>query len=78
MAETGDSLVMRRPKRSTAGNRYVVGVVGMLVLVLTRNRMEAALAEFRADDLGQDAEEDNDFVMEVGMYCILASSRGFN
>jgi hypothetical protein len=28
--------------------------------------MEAALAEFKADELGQDAEEDNDFIMAVG------------
>ena len=28
--------------------------------------MEAALAEFRADELGQDAEEDVDFVVENG------------
>ena len=30
--------------------------------------MEAALAEFRAEELGQDAEEDVDFVNENGMY----------
>ncbi|KAH9914868.1 YL1 nuclear protein-domain-containing protein [Fomitopsis serialis] len=47
MAEHDDSLVMRRPKRSTAGNR-----------------MEAALAEFRAEDVGVDVEEDVDFVVE--------------
>ncbi|KAI0791781.1 YL1 nuclear protein-domain-containing protein [Abortiporus biennis] len=41
-----DSLVMRRSKRSTAGNR-----------------MEAALAEFKADELGQEQEEDVDFIM---------------
>ena len=29
--------------------------------------MEAALAEFKAEELGQDVEEDNDFIMEVGM-----------
>lgn len=28
--------------------------------------MEAALAEFKADELGQDVEEDNDFVVEIG------------
>ena len=28
--------------------------------------MEAALAEFREEELGQDAEEDVDFVMEIG------------
>lgn len=28
--------------------------------------MEAALAEFRAEELGQDAEEDVDFVMDNG------------
>ena len=38
------------------------------------NRMEAALAEFRAEELGQDVEEDKDFVMEVGM--LLSSSAG--
>lgn len=29
--------------------------------------MEAALAEFKAEELGQDAEEDVDFVVEVGL-----------
>ena len=28
--------------------------------------MEAALAEFKAEDLGQDMEEDNDFVVQFG------------
>ena len=28
--------------------------------------MEAALAEFKAEDLGQDVEEDVDFVVQVG------------
>lgn len=28
--------------------------------------MEAALAEFKAEELGQDIEEDNDFVVAVG------------
>lgn len=28
--------------------------------------MEAALAEFRVEELGQDAEDDIDFVMELG------------
>ncbi|KAI0717508.1 YL1 nuclear protein-domain-containing protein [Cerioporus squamosus] len=42
-----DSLVSRRPKRSTAGNR-----------------MEAALAEFKAEDLGMDVEEDGDFALD--------------
>lgn len=32
--------------------------------------MEAALAEFKAEELGQDAEEDVDFVMEVGLYAV--------
>lgn len=32
--------------------------------------MEAALAEFKAEELGQDAEEDVDFVMEVGLYTL--------
>ena len=32
--------------------------------------MEAALAEFRAEELGQDVEEDKDFVMEVGMLIV--------
>ncbi|KAK7688124.1 hypothetical protein QCA50_008494 [Cerrena zonata] len=41
-----DSLVMRRPKRSTAGNR-----------------MEAALAEFKAEDVGIDQDEDADFAV---------------
>ncbi|KAI0641089.1 YL1 nuclear protein-domain-containing protein [Trametes meyenii] len=41
-----DSLVARRPKRSTAGNR-----------------MEAALAEFKAEDIGMDVDEDVDFTM---------------
>ena len=49
-----DTLVARRSKRSTAGNR-----------------MEAALAEFHAEELGQDVEEDVDFVMGVGMTTIL-------
>ncbi|KAI0935606.1 hypothetical protein AcV5_003985 [Taiwanofungus camphoratus] len=47
MADQEDSLVMRRSKRSTAGNR-----------------MEAALAEFRAEDVGVDTEEDIDFIVE--------------
>ncbi|RDX51558.1 hypothetical protein OH76DRAFT_1401445 [Lentinus brumalis] len=42
-----DSLVSRRSKRSTAGNR-----------------MEAALAEFKAEDLGMDVEEDADFAVD--------------
>ncbi|TCD63095.1 hypothetical protein EIP91_005999 [Steccherinum ochraceum] len=42
-----DSLVMRRPKRSTAGNR-----------------MEAALAEFKVEDVGVDGEEDIDFIVD--------------
>ncbi|TFK89270.1 hypothetical protein K466DRAFT_584757 [Polyporus arcularius HHB13444] len=42
-----DSLVSRRSKRSTAGNR-----------------MEAALAEFKAEDLGMDVEEDADFEVD--------------
>ncbi|KAI0757544.1 YL1 nuclear protein-domain-containing protein [Daedaleopsis nitida] len=42
-----DSLVSRRPKRATAGNR-----------------MEAALAEFKAEDLGMDVEEDADFTVD--------------
>ncbi|ETW87755.1 hypothetical protein HETIRDRAFT_378930 [Heterobasidion irregulare TC 32-1] len=42
-----DSLVRRRPRRSTAGNR-----------------MEAALAELALEDANQEAEEDNDFVIE--------------
>ncbi|KAH9836678.1 uncharacterized protein C8Q71DRAFT_759178 [Rhodofomes roseus] len=46
MAEHDDTLVMRRSKRATAGNR-----------------MEAALAEFRAEDVGMDVEEDVDFVV---------------
>jgi len=46
MTDNEDTLVMRRPKRSTAGNR-----------------MEAALAEFKAEDVGVDVEEDVDFVM---------------
>ena len=44
-----DSLVARRSKRSTAGNR-----------------MEAALAEFKAEDLGVDVEEDADFAIDKG------------
>ena len=28
--------------------------------------MEAALAEFRAEELGQDVEEDADFIMDKG------------
>ncbi|KAI0369880.1 hypothetical protein BV20DRAFT_945243 [Pilatotrama ljubarskyi] len=42
-----DSLVSRRPKRSTAGNR-----------------MEAALAEFKAEDIGMDVEDDADFALD--------------
>ncbi|KAI1790488.1 YL1 nuclear protein-domain-containing protein [Ganoderma leucocontextum] len=41
-----DSLVARRSKRSTAGNR-----------------MEAALAEFKAEDVGMDVDEDADFAL---------------
>lgn len=44
-----DSLVSRRPKRSTAGNR-----------------MEAALAEFKEEELGMDVDEDADFAMDKG------------
>ena len=38
-------------------NRYCVEPHG---------RMEAALAEFRAEELGQDAEDDADFVVVKG------------
>lgn len=31
--------------------------------------MEVALAEFRAEELGQDIEEDEDFVVEKGVQC---------
>ncbi|KAI0063065.1 hypothetical protein BV25DRAFT_1915397 [Artomyces pyxidatus] len=44
-----DSLVRRRSRRSTAGNR-----------------MEAALAELNLEDVSQEAEEDNDFVIDKG------------
>lgn len=44
-----ESLVSRRPKRSTAGNR-----------------MEAALAEFKEEELGMDVDEDADFAMDKG------------
>ena len=47
-----DSLVSRRSKRSTAGNR-----------------MEAALAEFKAEELGVDVEEDADFALDKGKLC---------
>ena len=30
--------------------------------------MEAALAEFKAEELGHDVEEDNDFTVEVGTF----------
>ena len=30
------------------------------------NRMEAALAEFKAEDLGMDVEEDADFAIDKG------------
>lgn len=50
-----DSLVMRRSRRSTAGNR-----------------MEAALAEFKAEELGQDIEEDIDFIMGKGMQLLIS------
>ncbi|KAI0683332.1 YL1 nuclear protein-domain-containing protein [Cytidiella melzeri] len=43
-----NSLVTRRPRRSTAGNR-----------------MEAALAEFKAEELGKDIDEDKDFIVEL-------------
>lgn len=43
------SLVARRSKRSTAGNR-----------------MEAALAEFKAEDVGMDVDEDADFALAKG------------
>jgi len=33
--------------------------------------MEAALAEFRAEDVGMDVEEDVDFVVEKGTVCSL-------
>ena len=49
--EMEDSLVARRAKRSTAGNR-----------------MEAALAEFRVEDLGMDVEEDEDFAIAKGKH----------
>ena len=45
-----DTLVARRSKRSTAGNR-----------------MEAALAEFKVEDLGMDVEEDADFTIAKGI-----------
>ena len=44
-----DSLVSRRSRRSTAGNR-----------------MEAALAEFKAEDIGMDVDEDADFALDKG------------
>ena len=53
-----DSLVARRSKRSTAGNR-----------------MEAALAEFMAEDIGMDVEEDADFTVAKGM--LLHSFEGY-
>ncbi|KAI0638886.1 YL1 nuclear protein-domain-containing protein [Trametes polyzona] len=46
-----DSLVARRSKRSTAGNR-----------------MEAALAEFKAEDIGVDVDEDADFALDKGAH----------
>ncbi|KAI0358850.1 hypothetical protein OH77DRAFT_1396206 [Trametes cingulata] len=42
-----DSLVSRRSRRSTAGNR-----------------MEAALAEFKEEDIGMDVDEDADFALD--------------
>lgn len=65
MADENGLLVARRPRRSTAGNRRVTWWLRCNVYS-THNRMEAALAEFKSEELGQDVEEDNDFVMEVG------------
>lgn len=56
-----ESLVARRPKRSTAGNR-----------------MEAALAEFKAEDLGMDVEEDADFAIDKGMRAVTESLTEFH
>lgn len=58
LSEMDDSLVARRSKRSTAGNR-----------------MEAALAEFMAEDIGMDVEEDADFTVAKGM--LLHSFEGY-
>ena len=33
--------------------------------------MDAALAEFKAEELGQDVEEDNDFVVVLGTFTIV-------
>lgn len=52
-----DSLVSRRPKRSTAGNR-----------------MEAALAEFKEEELGMDVDEDADFAMDKGARAVRSVS----
>ena len=38
------------------------------ILTLLVRRMEAALAEFKAEDLGQDVEDDNDFTVDIGMF----------
>lgn len=68
MEAAEESLVMRRSRRSTAGNRWALSVIIWMCKRWAEvgDRMEAALAEFKAEDLGQDVEEDVDFVVQVG------------
>lgn len=62
-----ESLVFRRPKRSTAGNRYAIYCL-YAVTCLSKGRMEAALAELGLEDLTKEAEDDRDFFVEKGKY----------
>lgn len=64
MADPEDSLVSRRSRRSTAGNRY--GYFPNLIPRTYYNSMEAALAEMALDTTEKDVENDNDFVNEKG------------
>lgn len=59
-----DTLVRRRPRRSTAGNRYAS--ISILWKVTERDHsMEAALAELSVDDV-KDEADDKDFIIVRG------------
>lgn len=68
MADPGDSLVARRPRRSTAGNRQVYVIHRLLELIFTKmlDSMEAALAEMALDVAPNEVDDDNDFINEKG------------
>ncbi|KAG9310376.1 YL1 nuclear protein-domain-containing protein [Chiua virens] len=64
MADEEGTLVSRRPKRSTAGNRWVRYPLSPAVsITLTTCSMELALAELTPEE-PQELEEDIDFIVE--------------